>query len=888
MKPRLITTLTLISQLLLLAGCGGGGGGGGSPPPSPPLPSPAPTFSVSGTVSGLAGAGLALQLNSGAALTISANGAFSFAGPLPGGAAYAVVVQTQPSAPQQTCSVANGSGTIAAANVVNVTVTCATNTYALGGTVSGLLGSGLILLNGTTEQAVTANGSFAFAAPIASGERYDVRVKLQPRAPVQRCTVTNGSGSVAAAAIDSVSVSCAAQYSRFAYAANSDGTVSRYLVDSDTGQLRARGYQTVGNASISNAIAITPDNRFAYITSAVNDSILPHAIDAVTGELRPVQTAVATGRGPIAVAMHPQGRFVYVANVLQGTLSAFAINASGELAEIAGSPYPTGRQPLDLQIDPSGRVLIAVATDSAQVYSYVIDATSGGLTVAAGSPLTVIFTPRAAAIDPAGRFVFVTDTTAPQISVFALDGATGALSAVVGSPFAMAAGALANDVTLDPGGHFLFTTNASTRDLSVFAVNDTTGALSEITGSPFAYSLSGSESPQSISIDDTGRYAYVSAYQDARIRSFAVDPQSGALSPLPRVPLLMTRPGIGALAMTHADRPAVLRPATVFAAGLGGEVTTLNVAANGHLTPAPGGGSTIPNVPQAMPGTLALDPFHRNLFVGMVQQTTIASFSLNANGSLTATGNVPTLQSPYGLGVDPSGRFLYATNENNSSVSQYVIAADGSLVAQSPLAVPAGSRPFGIAVDPTGRFAYAANYSGTVSRYAVDSRTGVLTGAGATVAGAGAVSVAIDPSGQFVYVANDNENTVSAYSINPGDGDLSGQFRVATGVRPIAVTVDPTGRFLYVACLNADGVYAYSIHPLTGVPTLLAGSPFATSSAPRAIAVDPSGRFLYTADFNANVVTIKSIDPATGTLSPVGNASTIASPHGLAVSAVLE
>ncbi|MBN8728042.1 MAG: hypothetical protein J0H15_10130 [Xanthomonadales bacterium] len=85
---------------------------------------PVATYTVGGTVSGLAGDGLALMLNGSTSLPVSANGSFVFPGGLPGGASYAVTVATQPTGPTQTCSVANGSGTIGSANVTDVAVTC--------------------------------------------------------------------------------------------------------------------------------------------------------------------------------------------------------------------------------------------------------------------------------------------------------------------------------------------------------------------------------------------------------------------------------------------------------------------------------------------------------------------------------------------------------------------------------------------------------------------------------------------------------------------------------------------------------------------------------------------------------------------------------------------
>ena len=76
-------------------------------------------YSVGGSVSGLSGT-VVLQDNGGDNLSLTANGAFTFATALAGGTAYTVTVKTNPSG--ETCTVSNGSGTIASANVTNVTV----------------------------------------------------------------------------------------------------------------------------------------------------------------------------------------------------------------------------------------------------------------------------------------------------------------------------------------------------------------------------------------------------------------------------------------------------------------------------------------------------------------------------------------------------------------------------------------------------------------------------------------------------------------------------------------------------------------------------------------------------------------------------------------------
>jgi len=166
----------------------------------------APTYSVGGTVSGLTGTGLQLQNNLADTMSITADGPFTFTTELAEGSAYAVTVSSQPTG--QSCSVSNGSGTIATADVTDVTVTCVTvPTYSVGGNVSGLTGTGLILLNnGTDPLSVTADGPFTFATEIAEGSTYAITVSVYPTG--QTCTITNGSGTVGMAEVTDVAVAC--------------------------------------------------------------------------------------------------------------------------------------------------------------------------------------------------------------------------------------------------------------------------------------------------------------------------------------------------------------------------------------------------------------------------------------------------------------------------------------------------------------------------------------------------------------------------------------------------------------------------------------------------------------------------------------------------------
>lgn len=82
---------------------------------------PVVSYTVGGSIAGLTGT-VTLQNNGGNNLVRSTNGGFTFATALADGSAYAVTVLAQPAG--QICTVNNGSGTIATANVVDVAVNC--------------------------------------------------------------------------------------------------------------------------------------------------------------------------------------------------------------------------------------------------------------------------------------------------------------------------------------------------------------------------------------------------------------------------------------------------------------------------------------------------------------------------------------------------------------------------------------------------------------------------------------------------------------------------------------------------------------------------------------------------------------------------------------------
>jgi hypothetical protein len=247
---------------------------------------PAATYTVGGTITGLSGSGLVLQNNLGNNLTVaSGSTTFTFDGSLATGATYAVTVATQPGTPAQTCTVAQATGTVGAANVTDVAVTCVTSTFTIGGTIAGLTGTGLVLRNnGGDDLTVNASATtFQFATSVASGAAFAVTIQTQPSAPAQTCTIMAGTGTVASAAINSVAINCA---------------TNAFLVG---GTVTGLAGTLVLHNNGTDTQTITTNGSFSFPTPVTSGGA--YAVTVLTQPATPSQTcAVSSGTGSVATA----------------------------------------------------------------------------------------------------------------------------------------------------------------------------------------------------------------------------------------------------------------------------------------------------------------------------------------------------------------------------------------------------------------------------------------------------------------------------------------------------------------------------------------------------------------------------------------------------------
>lgn len=287
------------------------------------------SYSVGGNVSGLTG-NQTLTLHNGADnLPVTTNGAFTFPTNLPSGSPYSVTVTPV----GVTCSVSAGAGTVSSNNISNILVVCSTAAYTVGGTMSGLgtAASAVLQNNNTDNLTVTANGPFTFVTPVAANSPYAVSLLTPPAG--QNCSVTSGSGTMAASNVSNVSVNC----SNVIIA----GTIQSHPLIL-TGAVSSVPTVTTFN----NPRSITTDGTNLYVADTLNNQIRMIAINASSGVAATLAgtgaAGSADGSGTTAATFDNPGGIttdgtnLYVADTLSNKIRQIVI-ATGVVTTIAGN-----------------------------------------------------------------------------------------------------------------------------------------------------------------------------------------------------------------------------------------------------------------------------------------------------------------------------------------------------------------------------------------------------------------------------------------------------------------------------------------------------------------------------------------------------------------------
>ncbi len=197
-------------------------------------------------------------------------------------------------------------------------------------------------------------------------------------------------------------------------------------------------------------VVVSPDSRFVYVTSILDDSLAIFARDLDSGELI-FEGALYDGVDGVAgldaaggIALSPDGLYLYVIAGGEDSIAAFARDpASGEpsfvqvlydgMGGVDGLERPNG-----LAVSPDGRHLYVSASGDDSIAAFARDATSGELAFVAvikrgDEGIEGLGDARAVAITPDGAHVYVVSQERLSqergaVAVFARDTVTGELT----------------------------------------------------------------------------------------------------------------------------------------------------------------------------------------------------------------------------------------------------------------------------------------------------------------------------------------------------------------------------------------------------------------------------------------------------------------------------
>jgi 6-phosphogluconolactonase len=326
-------------------------------------------------------------------------------------------------------------------------------------------------------------------------------------------------------------------------------------LDADTGKLSAP--ELAAETASPCYLAVSPDGKFLYAANSVKNfsdysiengggAVSAFAIDNTSGRLTLLDQKCSGGAGPCHVSVDASGKILFVANYNSGSVKAFlletngAIGAGGDCVSRVGHSVNASRQSSAhahfICADPSNRFALACDLGTDEILVSPFDTATAGLHPAQVESFSVPpgSGARHLAFSRDGKFVHVINEIACTVTTFAWDSKNGKLDLVetisalppevpVQNSFTAA------EILVHPSGKFVYATVRGHDSVSVFAADVRSGRLT------FVQNISaGGNVPRGLGLDPTGRWLMVANQKSDNAVEFAVDAQTGKLSPAGR------------------------------------------------------------------------------------------------------------------------------------------------------------------------------------------------------------------------------------------------------------------------------------------------------------------------------------------------------------------
>jgi len=423
---------------------------------------------------------------------------------------------------------------------------------------------------------------------------------------------------------------------RTLYTTSLNGVISQFAIagDGSLSLLTPDSATAIGATLL--AVASTPDGSAVYTCDSNGIEVTSFEVGATgaltaLSALQRVRTPGAIRAALILPSVTPatwSTDNLYATNFSGDSLSSFDVDGTGAMTAQIPLDSATATDPEDVIISTNGQMLYLShpghATAPLMTVPLLADGTPDILNATAVAGNNAQFL----ACDNNTDFLYVVDGTARTLRPFPID-ANGAIGAPGAS---MSLGLIPFSVTLDPTGRFAYVVNFTSGTVSQFSVDLVTGALSALTPATVVTGLN----PRSIAIHPSGRYAYVTAKGatgvggDA-IGQYAINATTGALT-LMATPQMVGGTDPGAITVSQDGRFVIVANS--------GESTIMTYSVNDLDGNGTENGNLVGPLDSAatttQPQTLAMSADGTTVYVGINVGTGIEAFSVDANGMLTS------------------------------------------------------------------------------------------------------------------------------------------------------------------------------------------------------------------------------------------------------------
>ncbi|HKM68572.1 MAG TPA: beta-propeller fold lactonase family protein [Stellaceae bacterium] len=383
-------------------------------------------------------------------------------------------------------------------------------------------------------------------------------------------------------------------------------------------------------------------------------------------------------------------RLIPAVVIIAATLNTLSCGSSGLLTYATSS---SSTSPTATPTSTAGTLAFVTNYNDGKVSSFTRNITTGALKHTGQVTAGVKKGPRGVVASPNGSFLYVANIADDNIYEYSIASTKGIPTALPTPSISNGAGSGPDQIAVNPAGTFLFVTGFANGTITTYAIDATTGQLTQQS------KVIGLVNPFGIAADSTGSFVYVADNGAELIYSFGIN-GSGALSQIGLPVFDLGSPG-GTPGFIAIDPAGTFIYVTDLNAGV---VAVLGVSGGvlsfGSLVPS----TTTGNKPVGIGYAAASSA--NFIFTANQGTATMWSFQIPSPGFPSSPVQFGTgdLSAPTGLVVDPQNLFLYATNQNAGTVSQFSLspacigAGAPCFVASVSTESPhnASSGPFGI------------------------------------------------------------------------------------------------------------------------------------------------------------------------------------------------